>query len=252
MLRQNPACTNQVFLPFFCTPVFSERLSPALWSLQFLFLRLYVSESHLPSLGFFFDFFFMSPLHPLLCLFHIVICTLSALIMNAVWNCTHTSSFSANDIGTEIQLGLKRSESRCKQLILVWLSIWMYVSTVWVMIHGRTVAATYQPGERQRHPESSSLILTLGDVQIHTRRKQFLTSTVIVVYVCVESTIPGGTPVEMVEDVTTPCPAAVSAATWIVYLVVEFRPVSWYCRVELGKDRSTRLDSTPGTSHHNV
>lgn len=61
----------------------------------------------------------------------------------------------------------------------------MYVSTVWVMIHGRTVAATYQPRERQRHPESSSLILTLVDVQIHTRRKQFLTSTVIIVYVCI-------------------------------------------------------------------
>lgn len=64
--------------------------------------------------------------------------------------------------------------------------------------------------------------------------------------------VPGGTPVEMVEDVTTPCPAAVSAATCIVYTVVEVRPVSWYCRVELGKERSSRLDSTFGTSHHSM
>lgn len=57
MLRQNPACMNRVFLPFFRTRVFSERLSPALWSLQFLFLRHYIYQSHIPSSGRFFDFF---------------------------------------------------------------------------------------------------------------------------------------------------------------------------------------------------
>lgn len=41
-------------------------------------------------------------------------------------------------------------------------------------------------------------------------------------------TVPGGTPVEMLADVTTPRPAAVSAATCRVYVVVEVRPVSWY------------------------
>lgn len=56
----------------------------------------------------------------------------------------------------------------------------------------------------------------------------------------------------MVEAVTTPRPAAVSAATCIVYAVVEVRPVSWYCRVELDKERSTRLDSTLETSHHSM
>lgn len=56
----------------------------------------------------------------------------------------------------------------------------------------------------------------------------------------------------MVEDVTAPCPAAVSAATCSVYVVVEVRLVSWYCRVELDSERSSRLDSTPDTSHHNM
>jgi len=71
-------------------------------------------------------------------------------------------------------------------------------------------------------------------------------------YVCVCITVPGGTPVDMVEDVTTPLPAAVSAATCRVYTVVEVRPVSWYCRVELDKDRSSRLNSVLGTSHHSM
>ena len=56
----------------------------------------------------------------------------------------------------------------------------------------------------------------------------------------------------MVEDVTAPRPAAVSAANCSVYAVVEVRPVSWYCRVELDSERSSRLFSTPGTSHHNM
>lgn len=55
----------------------------------------------------------------------------------------------------------------------------------------------------------------------------------------------------MVEGVTTPRPAAVSAATRSAYAVVEVRPVSWYCRVELDSERSSRLDSAPDTSHHN-
>lgn len=81
--------------------------------------------------------------------------------------------------------------------------------------------------------------------------KHPLSQTPELVYVCV-FTLPGGTPVEMVEDVTTPRPAAVSAATCSVYMVVEVRPVSWYCRVELDSERSSRLDSTPDTSHHNT
>lgn len=56
----------------------------------------------------------------------------------------------------------------------------------------------------------------------------------------------------MVEDVTTPRPAAVSAATCSVYAVVEVRPVSLCCRVELDSERSSRLDSMPDTSHHNT
>lgn len=56
----------------------------------------------------------------------------------------------------------------------------------------------------------------------------------------------------MVEDVTTPCPAAVTAATCIVYSVVEVSPVSWQRSVELDKERSSRLDFTLGISHHTV
>lgn len=62
--------------------------------------------------------------------------------------------------------------------------------------------------------------------------------------------IPGGTPVETVDEVTVPRPAAVSAATWMVYGVVEVRPLSWYCRVELDSRRSSRVVSTLDTSHH--
>lgn len=57
---------------------------------------------------------------------------------------------------------------------------------------------------------------------------------------------------EMVDEVTTPRPAAVSAATCSLYAVVEVRPVSWYCRVELDRERSSRLDSKPDTSHHSM
>lgn len=56
----------------------------------------------------------------------------------------------------------------------------------------------------------------------------------------------------MLDDVTTPRPAAVSAATFSLYVVVEVRPVSWYRSVELDSARSSRLDCTPDTSHHSV
>lgn len=126
----------------------------------------------------------------------------------------------------------------------------MCASAVWEMIHGCTVTATYQPEERQRHRGSSSVIFTLPHERTHTGKRQHLT---FVRGTCARLfSAPGGTPVEMVDDVTTPWPAAVTAATWIVYTVVEVRPVSWQRSVELDKERSSRLDLTLGISHHTM
>ena len=55
----------------------------------------------------------------------------------------------------------------------VWPCMWMCVLGVWVMIHGCTVTATYQPAERQWHRKSSSVIFTL----LHTHKYTHTHST---------------------------------------------------------------------------
>lgn len=141
---------------------------------------------------------------------------------------------------------LQRTLRCCKWLSPVWMR-------VWVMIHGCTEKATYQPEDRQRHCKSSSVIFTLSLTHQHpihaqTHKPLNIHFSGLCVLECV-FIVPGGTPVEMVEEVTTPRPAAVRAATCNAYMVVVVRPVSWYCRVELDSERSSRLDSTPNTSH---
>lgn len=54
----------------------------------------------------------------------------------------------------------------------LWVRMWKHVSAVWVMIHGATEAATYQPEERQRLHESSSLIFSSPREYTHTHTKQ--------------------------------------------------------------------------------
>lgn len=49
----------------------------------------------------------------------------------------------------------------------VWLCLSMCALAVWVMIHGFTVTATYQPEGRQWHRNSSSLIFT----RLHTHKQ---------------------------------------------------------------------------------
>ena len=51
---------------------------------------------------------------------------------------------------------------------------------------------------------------------------------------------PGGTPEEIVDEVTVPMPAPVMAATSRVYVVREVRPVTLYSSVLLGMVRATR------------
>ena len=58
----------------------------------------------------------------------------------------------------------------------VWPCMWMCVLGVWVMIHGCTVTATYQPAERQWHRKSSSVIFTLLHTHTHTHTRTVHTS----------------------------------------------------------------------------
>lgn len=59
---------------------------------------------------------------------------------------------------------------------------------------------------------------------------------------------PGGTPEEMVEDVTHPLPFAVTAATSIVYVVRDDSPVILYSSVVLVSVRARRDSFLPYTS----
>jgi len=59
---------------------------------------------------------------------------------------------------------------------------------------------------------------------------------------------PGGTPEEMVEDVTHPLPFAVTAATSMVYVVRDDSPVILYSSVVLVSVRVSRDSFLPYTS----
>lgn len=86
-----------------------------------------------------------------------------------------------------------------------------FLSGVWVMIHGRAAAATNQLEEIQRARHSYSLGLT--QTHVFSTKAAGQHNCVRACMSVRVSDVPGGTPVEMVEDVTTPWPAAVSAAT---------------------------------------
>lgn len=59
---------------------------------------------------------------------------------------------------------------------------------------------------------------------------------------------PGGTPDEMVEEVTVPTPASVIAATSRVYVVRDVKPVTLKSSVVLANVRATRDWFFPCTS----
>lgn len=61
---------------------------------------------------------------------------------------------------------------------------------------------------------------------------------------------PGGSPVEMVDEVAAPVPAPVAAATCRAYVVSEVSPVTLYASVELDRVRVTRVSFRPASSQH--
>lgn len=68
--------------------------------------------------------------------------------------------------------------------------------------------------------------------------------------VCVWMCRPGGSPVEMVDEVAVPVPACVTAATCSVYVVSEVSPVTLYTSVELDRVCLTWVSFSPASSQH--